>query len=389
MAFEPLKDVTKAATLCAYCPKMCKFACPVSEAIPSETVTPWGKMSLVYLAERGDVSPGDPDLARAFEACTGCGACVEQCAHGNPVAETLFFARGAVKSDRSRMLRKNFEETGDAKRRDLAGAIAKLPRDHEAPVAYFPGCRRLADDDGRMHKDLAALERALGAEIPAVDLPPKRMCCGYPLYADGQIDLLVQHLSAMNEALSRHEIIVTPDPGCAYVLDVVRRELAVKRKEGPRVLPLVEVLAHHADKFAGASPGTEVRYHDACYLGRRGRSFDAPRALIEAATGMPPAEFAACRDHADCSGAGGLFPTSDPEGARAMAAKRLNDPLAAKRPLPVVTACPSARRNLERGGGHAIDLIDLVMGDGGVPHDDADVTLRQGTRGTRGGGEHV
>jgi len=386
MAYEPLADVTKAATLCAYCPKMCKFSCPVSEATPSETVTPWGKMSLVYLAERGDVSPGDPDLARAVEACTGCGACVESCAHGNPVAETLFFARGALKSERSRALRKNFEETGDAKRRDLARALSSLPRDRRAPIAYFPGCRRLADDDGRTKKDLAALHRATGVEVPAVELPTARVCCGYPLYADGQLDLLADHLAAVSEALEEHEIVVTPDPGCAYVLDVVRRELAIKRRQGPRVLPLVEVLAHHADRFAGNAAGAVVRYHDPCYLGRRGRSFEAPRALIEAVTGRPPAEFAACRDHADCSGGGGLYPTSDPAGARRVAEKRLSDPKAKKDPLPVVTACPSARRALERGGGRAIDLVDLVLGD--VKLTDPDDSGAHVRRGRARGGSH-
>src|SRR5690606_21614357 len=37
---------------CVYCPKLCRTACPVSNVEATETVTPWGKMSLAYFAAR-------------------------------------------------------------------------------------------------------------------------------------------------------------------------------------------------------------------------------------------------------------------------------------------------------------------------------------------------
>jgi Fe-S oxidoreductase len=59
---------------CVYCPKLSRAACPVSNAEHSETVTPWGKMSLAYFAARGDV-PVDAVHAAPAWACTGCYAC--------------------------------------------------------------------------------------------------------------------------------------------------------------------------------------------------------------------------------------------------------------------------------------------------------------------------
>src|SRR5438067_1717306 len=57
----------RAQELCEYCPKMCRFACPVSEAARREALTPWAKVSLAALSAR------EPDAAAAlaFAGCTG------------------------------------------------------------------------------------------------------------------------------------------------------------------------------------------------------------------------------------------------------------------------------------------------------------------------------
>lgn len=362
---DVLDATAKAATLCAFCPKMCRFACPVSEAEGRETVTPWAKMSLVHLAQQGDASLDDPDVQEALEACTGCGACVEQCAHGNPVAETLFVARGVAQGERAERHRRNFERTGDVKGRDLRPALERLPRDAKAKVAYYPGCTRLTEAPEKADRDLEALGIATGRSVSACELPPGKLCCGYPLYADGQLDLLRAHLRHLEEVVKGHELVVTPDPGCAYTLSVVRRGLLGEssQERWPEVLPLVEVLGQRAERFRGRSEGLVHRYHDPCYLGRRGRTFSAPRALLEAATGQAPLEFAMHHDEADCSGAGGLYPTSNPEGAREAAQRRLEADGNAHVPVAaVVTACPSAARNFRRTGARVYDVVDVALG---------------------------
>src|SRR5207253_9293844 len=79
-------EVSREPELCLFCPKMCTFACPVSEATAREAHTPWGKVSLSTL---------EPDLsaALAFAACTGCLRCTQYCAHENDVPQILNGAR--------------------------------------------------------------------------------------------------------------------------------------------------------------------------------------------------------------------------------------------------------------------------------------------------------
>ena len=93
-----LEPRRQALETCVYCPKLCRSACPVSNADPRETIIPWGKMSTAYFAARGDV-PTTPSFAAPAWACTGCRACAHACDHENDVAGTLLVARDAVQSD--------------------------------------------------------------------------------------------------------------------------------------------------------------------------------------------------------------------------------------------------------------------------------------------------
>ena len=94
-ALPVLAPAKKALELCVYCPKLCRAACPVSNAEPSETLIPWGKMSTAYFLARGDVPLDEAHAAPAW-ACTGCGACSKRCDHENDVGGTLLSVRAAL-----------------------------------------------------------------------------------------------------------------------------------------------------------------------------------------------------------------------------------------------------------------------------------------------------
>jgi heterodisulfide reductase subunit C len=100
---RPLKRLpqlaSRKATLerCVFCPKLCRSACPVSNAEPRETVTPWGKMSMTYFVANESVATTHA-YARPAWACTGCFGCREHCDHKNDVTGTLFEARSALMS---------------------------------------------------------------------------------------------------------------------------------------------------------------------------------------------------------------------------------------------------------------------------------------------------
>src|SRR5436305_3900701 len=88
MKLTVLAEREPETTLCTYCPKLCRPACPVSTVEGRETVTPWGKMRSLGERLRGAV-PEDPEHAATSYACTGCMRCFELCHLDNPVAESL------------------------------------------------------------------------------------------------------------------------------------------------------------------------------------------------------------------------------------------------------------------------------------------------------------
>jgi Fe-S oxidoreductase len=158
--------------------------------------------------------------------------------------------------------------------------------------------------------------------------------------------------------------------GSSRVLRALREPLPAALAGLPEVEHISEFLASRISALDDAAEATprvaadRVAYHDPCSLGRRARVFDAPRAVIEATTGLPVLEFFHSREIAECCGDGGLLPEVDPKLAERMATAQLERLPAGAATL--VTACPGCRAQLgvaaERAGGsvEVIDLSELV-----------------------------
>ena len=64
------------------------------------------------------------------------------------------------------------------------------------------------------------------------------------------------------------------------------------------------------------------------------------------------------------AGGGGLYPVSNPDGAKEVARRRASPQSQGPEPADiVVTACPSARKNFERAGLRARDVVDVLLGE--------------------------
>lgn len=331
---------------CGYCPKLCRAACPVSNAEPRDTITPWGKMSTAWLSARG-VLPADAEHAAVAWACTGCYACRERCDHRNPVAETLgdaradYFERGAAPEAAVRVARSfdrvlAAEAAGRRALEELGGVRA------DAPTALVLGCGYL-----RWHPDEArAALRAVTRLIGPVRLA--RGCCGAPLLYAGDRAGFERSRRSLVESIGDATRCVVVDPGCARILG------------DRRPITLAELAARELGRL-GRVAGLEggVRWHDPCQLGRGLGVYEAPRLVLTAALGRAPDEFDRRRAGAACSGAGGLLPSTMPEHSRAIA----DDRIAEHRRLgggTVVTACASSLRRLRSRGEQVVDLSTVI-----------------------------
>ena len=355
-ALPQLEPRRGALEKCVFCPKLCRSACPVSNAEPRETITPWGKMSLAWMAAHGDV-PVDASHAAPAWACTGCYACREACDHKNVVADVLLDARtalvreGAAPDGAKRVLAgfgKHDAETRDATR--------KLAADHpgvraDASEALLIGCGyvRASQPEARDAIDATA---GLGGEPVALVY----RCCGLPLLLAGDAGGFVRHARALAASLMGRSRITVVDAGCAMTL---RRRYP---DAGVELEPQVELLVERAARALGSlqpvahEPGP-VRWHDPCQLGRGLGVYEAPRAVLGRMLGRAPDEFDEHREWAACSGAGGLLPSTMPETSRDIAQARIDAHVRAGGGR-IVTACASSLISLRRraaGTGVAVD----------------------------------
>jgi Fe-S oxidoreductase len=342
---------------CVFCPKLCRSACPVSNAEPRETVTPWGKMSMAYFVAHGDV-PLDRAHAAPAWACTGCYACREACDHRNDVASTLFDARASLEANHAApggALRAAARfHAHDRATREAVRELSTHPSVRaDAPEALLVGCAYARAASREARDAVAAASALLHAPVSLVEA-----CCGLPLLHAGDAEGFARQAAQLAGEARRARRLLVADAGCAIALRV--RYPAAKVELPAPVELLVELAARSIGQLAiAAEAGATgpVRYHDPCQLGRGLGVYEAPRVVLTRALGRAPDEFFQSRERAACSGAGGLLPATMPATARTIAGARLDEHERAGGGR-VVTACGSSLLALRRRGRFPVD--DLV-----------------------------
>lgn len=348
----------QAYTSCAYCPKMCRFACPVSEAAPSEALSTWGKMTSarqVLLEQRAM----DEGVAKAVHACTGCGRCTDACKHANEVGEALFAARektveAGVQPKGAASTLATFAQAQNPFGRDLSSIVAQFRS--QTPVRYplFPGCSSLVKHP-QLVEDTLFVSQAFGAPM-GVSRAAAR-CCGYPLYAAGAHERFAAHAEATAAQLASVPELTVLDPGCAWTFKVVYPKFGVTLPT--RIRTVVEVLAENLGHAPKTAPLDEhVGYHDACHLGRGLGQYDEPRQLLARAV-KRVSEAPAHRAQGGCAGGGGLLPRTMPEVSVEVARRQAVE-LEQHDATAVVSGCPTSTRMFARAGRRAFDLMPLL-----------------------------
>ena len=343
---------------CVFCPKLCRTACPVSNAEPRETLTPWGKMSMAYFVANESVALA-PSFADPAWACTGCFGCREHCDHKNDVTGTLFDARsalveaGTAPAPVKRVLERFTEKTEVLGK--SAGELSVLPEVSDgARVALLLGCAYARSASAEARDAVRATAKLVGGQVSIV-----KVCCGAPLLYAGDKKRFVQQGEMLAQTLKHKERLIVVDAGCAATIRVHHAA------NGIGMITPVEHFAERAARELGQMRQVHglgdgpVRYHDACQLGRGLGVYDQPRALLSRALGRAPEEFDRRRDDARCSGAGGLLPVTMPEVSAAIAQGRVAEHEASGGGT-IVTACASSLRTFRKQGANAVDLVTVV-----------------------------
>lgn len=331
-----LADVADDAIHCTFCPKMCRFACPVASTTGREAHHPWGIDRAVVALTGGRA---DASIADAVFACTGCRRCGSACLPGLDLPTHVRAARAEL------VARGEAPHVAVPEARPAMGALADGST-ADAPLLVWPGCAGTTDGDDALATVLTAAGRSW-------QLPSEPVCCGARAADVGHAADAQGRWQASRQQLADAERIAVADPHCA-------RRLRVDAGDD-RVVTVPELLADLVADLPLAPTGERAAWHDPCWLARGLGVTAAPRRVVAAVTGTAVVEAWSHLDRTACSGAGMGLPATHPDAAAAMAADCRRD-LAATRADVVVTGCADAGATLGVGAlaDQHVDLVRFV-----------------------------
>lgn len=354
LSFTPAEG--RALRYCTYCPRLCRFACPVAHGESRETVTPWGLMRLLNLVSQ-DVVEADESVLETLSHCVSCGRCQSFCMHDNPVAEILADGRAQLIGRGLRV--------PDSFSVPVGGCDPALELPDGAPSAaefeavFLPSCAHLADDESRerLGRVLEHLPKAgLSIGLPS---SKKMVGCGFHEWEVGLAEAA---------AGSWKRFVGQAEGGLRVVTDCASSLWLARDADGGDngVGHLIEWVAAHLDDFPDGTSSAVVAIHDSCFVSRRLRLGDALRAVVGHIYGSEPQDLHQARDEARCCGAEGRWAQAEPE-AQIEAARTVIDDIADSGADIVVTGSPKCRASLasqaaERGLTiQILDLLDVLL----------------------------
>ena len=368
---------------CVHC-GFCLPPCPTYALWSRETDSPRGRIHLLRVALEGKASI-TPELARHFDTCLGCMACLTACPSGvqydklleaarpqlerhvrRPLADRLFRRLIFALFPYPRRLRwlalelwayqrlglqRLVRATGllellparlrameaVAPRVSIAGAWSSMPDVIPAAgpprrrVALLLGCvqRVFFSDVNR------ATARVLAAEGCEVVMPQAQGCCGALMLHAGLEDdaaaLARRFIDAFEPSLAAVDAIVINAAGCGSTLKeyghLLRDDPAYAARAealAARCRDVSEVLADLEPRAPRHPVPMRVAYHDACHLQHAQGVSAEPRRVLAA---IPELDVREVPEGGLCCGSAGIYNLVEPEAADALGRRKAGNVL--------------------------------------------------------------
>ena len=296
------------------------------------------------------------DYGLSVFRCSLCGDCEEVCPAGLPLKDMWLSLREELSRtgdapDKIRMIRANldgshnvFDEDND-ERGDWVDDMRKPPKGgcvkDSAEVVYFTGCVG-AYFPLAQKIPMAFVEILDAGGVDFTIMAGDEWCCGFPLQGSGQsegLPAIIAHNVAAAKARGARKVVFTC-PSCYQIW----REAYPPEFELVHASEMVAQLVLEDRLPLGELPMT-VTYHDPCDLGRGGRVFDEPRAIMARIPGLTLVEMDHNREHCLCCGGGGNLEMIDPDLSAAMAKRKVEEAVATGAEA-IITNCQQCVRTM-------------------------------------------
>ena len=416
-ASAPVRDVVDYELLfdCVHC-GLCLEACPTYTISRTEMDSPRGRIYLMKaLAE--DRLPVDADVVRHLDLCLGCRGCETACPSGIHYGALIEKARNYVEHNYRRTFADRMKRwavgaifpyparlrllLAPLKLIELAGLRPLLERalpralrewtellppltqpsttatgdtpalDAESPsVLVHPGCVAQVLADSANRNSEAVLKDA-GYRIANARAA---VCCGALDLHSGNRERALEFARANVRAISASSpsAIVSTGSGCSVAIAEYGHLLkddaelaAAAREVSARVTDLSNLILKAPQSTAAKLDGS-VTYHDACHLAHGLGVRDSPRKLLRSIPGVRLVELA---ESDLCCGSAGSYNLTEPEMARELAERKVNNIIATGADYVVMAnvgcqfqiAAELRRRGAKTRAIHLADFLALAM----------------------------
>jgi Fe-S oxidoreductase/nitrate reductase gamma subunit len=295
--------------------------------------------------------------------CTTCGACMEACpVFIEQMPKIIKMRRHLVETESQfpeelLSLFENMEGRSNpwgiapSERSKWCSQLEVKPFDRDTTeYLFYVGCAGSFDSRNK-HVSVAMAQLLDKAGISWGMLGKDEKCCGDSVRRLGN-EYVFDRMAQENVATFRErgvKKVITQCPHCFSTLKNDYRQYGLELEvihHSELLRNLVQDGYLKLDKTTGEMGSTV--FHDSCYLGRHNDVYDAPRDVIEAATGTAPAEMERNRNNAFCCGAGGGRMWMEEHSGERINLARVREALEEK-PDTICVACPYCLTMFEDG----------------------------------------
>ena len=336
---------------CGRCTEVCPATLAGKNLDPKTFVTKI--RDFAYDKKQGSIWENPIYQYNEIDACTTCGACMEECPanieHVNLIMEAKRYKAltlgdiPATAKVAINKIRNNGNPCGVSQEDRFKWAdglnVPVIQVGKKVDYLYYVGCAGSYDaSNQKVVKDTVALLSKAGVSFAVMGKTEK--CNGDPVRRFGDeysfYEFAIENIANMRQY--QFDKVVTHCPHC---LHTIGKEYA-KFKDGAfETIHHTELLAELI-KTGKLKPEKSIdqkfTYHDPCYLGRHHGEYDAPREILNSISGLKLQEMEKNKDKSLCCGMGGGNMWYElPEGEH-LAKNRLRE-IGATEPQKLATAC--------------------------------------------------
>jgi len=220
----------------------------------------------------------------------------------------------------------------------------------KADIAYYAGCTGAYSAQPMVKGDVLVL-KATGESFTMLP-PEEEVCCGFPLFASGQHDMLEDLTKRLVQAYKAKgvRLLLSSCPCCVNIMSrdwpiFYGQELPFKIRHMTQYA--AEALESGKLKIRKDLPERLI-YHDPCYLSRGVGIIEEPRVILRSIPGVQLVEFDGYGINSKCCGAGGAARKVYPENANAIGRATIDEAVK-KQADRLIFSCPACYAQVNEG----------------------------------------